>query len=460
MAMDYDYGNPCEHGALTQRSEHIISIDICFDLFTPPIIEREDVNRTLNGDRTDKRNFRERVGAIHPGHEQIAPYAHHIRIILYNLEDPLDKFMTFCRIAGLRPPITGVPIEAIRQGFFAPKQLAWVQTWLRSMSSSNWPVAFQIEALLRNGVANTAEVKDLRPRIDELIRRHQPLAARIMRFFVARAASRPPSQTIQDCFELVVQAKLGNVRPEAPAGRFYCHHVTVTPTRLILEGPNILQSNRVIREYEGYEDNFIRVDFRDEDRLQYRWDREVDGAAFVRQRVGSFLKGGFFLAGKHFTFLAYSQSALREHAVWFVSSFKHDTKGLVDAHTIRDSLGDFSGCIYSPSKYAARMAVSQLHFPQAFHLIAYQQAFTATDPSVMIHREQWSEVPDIVENGVMFSDGIGTISEDLGDSIWQTLCIARRDGGANAVKPSAVSDFTFESIVLTRTTVPDQIPWL
>ncbi|KAG1756898.1 RNA dependent RNA polymerase-domain-containing protein [Suillus paluster] len=46
-------------------------------------------------------------------------------------------------------------------------------------------------------------------------------------------------------------------------------------------------------------------------------------------------------------------------------------------------------------------------------------------------------MPDIVENGIMFSDGIGTISEKLGDEIWQTLCNARRDSSANAVKPSA-----------------------
>ena len=425
---------------IPQTSESRISLDICLDLFTPPIIEREDINRTLTGEWSDTKNYRDRVGALHPGHEKIAPYAHHIRIILSEPGD-LDKFKQFCRIAELRPPFEGVRIEATCQGFFTSKQLAWVQRWLTSLSS-NWRVAFQIDALLRNGIANTKELEVLRPRIDELVLRHRTSAASIMRFFVTRAMTRPPGQTIQKCFELVLKEKLGNVRPEAPAGRFYCHHVTVTPTRLILEGPNILQSNRVIREYDGYEDNFIRVDFRDEDRLQYRWDREVDGANFVRYRVGDFLKDGFKLAGKDFTFLAYSQSALREHAVWFVSSFEHATKGPVNAHTIRSSLGDFSGCISSPSKYAARMAVSWLRLCQAFPLIAFQQAFTATDPSVKIHRLQWSEMPDIVENGVMFSDGVGTISEDLGDLIWQTLCNARRDGGAHAVKPSAVSGFT------------------
>ena len=69
-------------------------------------------------------------------------------------------------------------------------------------------------------------------------------------------------------------------------------------------------------------------------------------------------------------------------------------------------------------------------------------------------------MPDIVENKVTFSDGIGTISEDLGDSIWKVLCDARRDNGANAVKPSAVSDSRLDSAVLNGTTVPNQIPWL
>jgi RNA-dependent RNA polymerase len=80
---------------------------------------------------------------------------------------------------------------------------------------------------------------------------------------------------------------------------------------MILEGPYVIQSNRVIRQWADYQDNFIQVDFRDEDRLQYRWDREVDGRSFLEQRVGGILKNGFELAGKKFEFLAYSSSALQ-----------------------------------------------------------------------------------------------------------------------------------------------------
>lgn len=105
MAVGYDFGNQY----------------ICFDLFTPPIVEREDFNRTLTGTYSDKKNYRERVGAIHPGHEQIAPYAHHIRIILSEQGD-LDKFKQFCKIAELRSPVYGVRIEATCQGFFTSKK--------------------------------------------------------------------------------------------------------------------------------------------------------------------------------------------------------------------------------------------------------------------------------------------------------------------------------------------------
>ena len=40
--------------------------------------------------------------------------------------------------------------------------------------------------------------------------------------------------------------------------------------------------------------------------------------------VGGILKDGFELGGRRFEFLAYSTSALREHAVWFITPLKRD----------------------------------------------------------------------------------------------------------------------------------------
>jgi RNA-dependent RNA polymerase len=42
-----------------------------------------------------------------------------------------------------------------------------------------------------------------------------------------------------------------------------------------------------------------------------------------------------------FEFLGYSNSALREHAVWFVSPFEHPEKGHITANYITDNLGNF-----------------------------------------------------------------------------------------------------------------------
>lgn len=86
-------------------------------------------------------------------------------------------------------------------------------------------------------------------------------------------------------------------------------------------------------------------------------------------------------------------------------------------------LGVFDEVIHQPSKYAARMA----------------QAFTATDPSVRIRREDFEEIEDLGEKPYIYTDGVGTISRELGTMIWDELCKVRRDRGAGAVEPSAVS---------------------
>lgn len=112
-----------------------------------------------------------------------------------------------------------------------------------------------------------------------------------------------------------------------------------------------------------------------------------------------------------------------------MNPFVHPEKGLVTAQGIRDSLGDFSQLLRYPSKYAARIA----------------QAFTATDPSVSITRDQWEEMPDLGEEPYLYTDGVGTISPELGDMIWEALCAARPEGRRRGIKPSAVSMFRLYS---------------
>ncbi|CAL1705570.1 unnamed protein product [Somion occarium] len=375
---------------------------LCFDLFVPPILQREHFNRSLTGDEwEDNQKFRQRIDSVNPSHAVVAPYAHQVRLVLHH-ENDIRDFSKLCFVAELQRPFRA-QVEADAMGFFAHKQLYCVRVWLQQCK---WPIAFQLEALLRNGLLNTDELlHELRGPIQALIDKDSDLAADHLRTLTEAIRTKDSSQTAMDCLTAICQKTSAPLRPRLSAGNFLCHHVTVTPTRILLEGPYPIQSNRVIRRYAEYHDNFIRIDFRDEDRLQYRWEPDVDE-----------------IGGRLFQFLAYSSSALRQHAVWFMHPFVDNGGNLIDAAIIRSRLGDFSGVIKSPSKYAARMA----------------QAFTATDPSVKVPRQCVEEMEDLGSDPYLHTDGVGTISKELGDQIWDALCKDRDEHyRKTAVQPSA-----------------------
>lgn len=316
-------------------------------------------------------------------------------------------------------PVSVSRVYADKMVFFQRNNLYHVERWIKTM---NWENAFQIESCLRGDLLTPHDLLfTLRDTIERVIRNHGALASRLLYMFSLALQRRTGNETPSACLARVC-ADIPNIKPlRLSPGQFLCHHVVVTPSRMLLEGPYATQSNRVIRQYQDHDptfvERFLRVEFCDEDRLAYRWDREVDGSWFVQRRVGGVLRDGFELAGRSFEFLAYSNSSLHEHAVWFVSPFDDPEEGYVNAESIRAGLGDFSDLLRTPSKYAARIA----------------QAFTSTDPSVKIRRDQWEEQPEL---GV-HTDGVGTISQELADKIWEEKCRASDNLREHRVKPSA-----------------------
>jgi RNA-dependent RNA polymerase len=448
IGIGYD-GQPCELMTIRSVSKltiTVISIDICFDTLTPPVMEGIDFHRVMTGDKEiDNRKFKKRIGSLHSGHSIVAPYAPQLRIMLFHNPNSniIKTFMDMCETAGIARSVIlqcegHNQIEALANGFFNPRRLYNLH---EKMATFEWSVAFQLESLLHNGLLHTGDIEELLPRVEALckknkIQRRANFVGDFLRRYNEALQSRSPRESPLRCFERVLEGFT-----YSDFHGFRCCHVTFTPTRMILEGPYATQSNRVIRKYEGYEDHFIRVDFRDEDCLQYRWDREVDGSSFVRERVGTTLKQGFVLAGRRFEFLAYSNSALHEHAVWFMNPFDLPGIGRITADYIRRSLGNFEGSklLKQPSKYAARLA----------------QAFTATDPSVKIRRDEWEEVSDLGSEPYLFTDGVGTISQQLADRIFKELTIGRRE---IPMTPSAVSRAYFlSSSLLTFVVVSNPI---
>ncbi|KAH8995451.1 RdRP-domain-containing protein [Lactarius akahatsu] len=391
---------------------------IIFDLFAPPNFEKE--GPAAEGvRRRGQYKTRDRILTLDDAHASIAPYAHHLRVLLTDPDDLL-KFEKVCHVAECKPrPIRISRVDALAKGFFTHHELYNIQRWIETM---DWKTAFQVEAYLRCGLLNTHDLLHslLKP-IEDVIRDYGNEASELLRLFSVELKTRQPNNNPIDCLARV-RSEHPTLRPLRLAqGHISCHYVVITPSRILLEGPYPTQSNCVIRRYQSHDpafgERFIRVEFRDEDRLHYRWDGDVDGSWFLQQRVGGILRDGFTLGGRTFEFLAYSMSSLREHSVWFMAPFRDPEEGYVTAENIRASLGNFSRLLRTPSKYAARIA----------------QAFTATDPSTKIYRDQWEEQPELGPH----TDGVGTISPQLAAKIWEEKCKASGNTRGDCVEPSA-----------------------
>lgn len=249
-------------------------------------------------------------------------YASLVLRLVFTSKKESERFSRLSEAAGLRHIQT---YEAMieRRGLFSAARLDLLEWNLRKF---NWCVAFQLASLLQNLVLDTAELLGLLPRIREIVRVHgRTYTAKFLKEFRNQASalwySDDPSESILSCFESTERefAKHGDTLSLVPDdGSYYQSlHVIITPTTMFLNGPYPEQSNRVIRRYDvGHQENFLRVTFRDENHLQYRVDRDIDGPGFIKARFGEFLKNGLSIAGRVFDFLAYSQSALKEHSVW------------------------------------------------------------------------------------------------------------------------------------------------
>jgi RNA-dependent RNA polymerase len=155
-------------------------------------------------------------------------------------------------------------------------------------------------------------------------------------------------------------------------------------------------SNRVVRKFideEGFSStSFLRIQIADEN------GSKIFGFDFtkpIEDRICSVLTSGTVVNGRHYSFLAYSSSQLKESSIWMVSP-----EGRWNVETMRDSMGDFSSC-QSPSKYAARIG-------QCFSTTYQGLAGNGTFNGIIRHTEV-SDVPSAYTN-TPHSDGNGLIS--------------------------------------------------
>ncbi|KAL4196139.1 hypothetical protein AMTRI_Chr04g244530 [Amborella trichopoda] len=186
-------------------------------------------------------------------------------------------------------------------------------------------------------------------------------------------------------------------------GLVYVHRVQVTPSKVYFYGPEVNVSNRVLRQFSNYIDNFLRISFIDEDFGSIRSTdlskRMASGAeekhTTVYGRVLSTLKNGIVIGDKKFEFLAFSSSQLRDNSAWMFSPIDGIT-----AANIRQWMGDFSG-IRNVAKCAARMG----------------QSFGSSTETLNVKPEEVERISDIKNGKYVFSDGIGKISLEFAKKV-------------------------------------------
>lgn len=271
----------------------------------------------------DRQFYRMSALPIRAFHPRATPYISvAMRLVLVSQGD-LDKFFIFAKLADLHR-VQNQIIRADNRKLFTDAELDRVE---ESILCFDWRVAFQLESLLRNMDVDATELLGLLPRVKELVESYGSFyVADLLRTFskrvhflthISKDTLKPVISCLDSCHEEVT--KLGNPTSPLLVDKALCQtfHAMITPTTVLLTGPFPERSNRVIRRYgKQNEENFLRVEFREEDGLQYRLDRDVNGRASLRHRIEPFLKEKLIIAGRCFEFLAYSQSALQEHSVW------------------------------------------------------------------------------------------------------------------------------------------------
>mmetsp|Transcript_30181 Transcript_30181/g.33728 ORF Transcript_30181/g.33728 Transcript_30181/m.33728 type:complete len:264 (-) Transcript_30181:729-1520(-) len=205
--------------------------------------------------------------------------------------------------------------------------------------------------------------------------------------------------------------------PEEVPNMCLTFRVIVTHFKTYLVGPVWEQSNRILRQYKEHEDYFLRVSFADDDfgKLNPRDLNNNEMDVTFREC----LKQGMDICGRHYDFLAFSSSQLRESSLWMFAP----TGGLTSAK-IRKAMGNFEN-IKIVGKYAARMG----------------QCFSGTNDTIVLSEDGVKYIDDItiVERVPMspsefrrkvfagkleelvaeyvFSDGIGKISMKTAEKV-------------------------------------------
>ncbi|TKR67258.1 hypothetical protein L596_023438 [Steinernema carpocapsae] len=195
---------------------------------------------------------------------------------------------------------------------------------------------------------------------------------------------------------------------DLPTNCVMVRKIMVMPSRTLLMPPEVMMTNRVIRQFG--EENALRCVFRDDggNKLvpkEFTRGRSVEGQSVtIKEIVKGTLSSGIVISDRHYRFLAWSNSQMRDHGCYMYADIitQDETTGeeiVQDITTIRKWMGDFSSSRNVP-KLMSRMG----------------QCFTQAQPTIRLGPSHWCVEKDFFTGPFgnptkyCFSDGVGRIS--------------------------------------------------
>jgi RNA-dependent RNA polymerase len=246
-------------------------------------------------------------------------------------------------------------------------------------------VRYQLEVCISRGLLNEYSIT---PEFLAKLAALEPMKARLQLEYLA-----DQNKPLVDPLTLLddPEAKYyfpGNTTPH------YCalvRKVNVTPTTMRLNTPVVETSNRILRAFSNVQDRFLRVQFVDEkesDRICRTNDKNYEE---VWNRILRTFYQGIQIGDRHYEFLAYGSSQLRQCGAYFFAPI-----GDYTCDSIRQWMGSFDH-IRVVAKYAARVG----------------QCFSTTRPVRGSCNPTIHAIEDTERNGYCFTDGVGIISSFL-----------------------------------------------
>ncbi|KAF3188622.1 hypothetical protein TWF788_000370 [Orbilia oligospora] len=256
-------------------------------------------------------------------------------------------------------------------------------------ASLTYPLRYQLEACISQGCVSEYNVsKEFIDKLVAIEEREPNLAVRILETVV------DSGKRYYDPMEILDIKPERRFKAQIPKYCVETRKATITPTMIYYANPVVETSYRVIRHFFNHKDRFLRVQFTDEKLHGKISATELDTSHELFTRVSKALTNGIKIGDRHFQFLAFGNSQLRQHGAYFFADGPDLT-----CEDIRKWMGKFEK-IKVVAKFSARLG-------QCFSTTRAMNGFKVKDTTI----------PDVERNGFCFTDGCGTISSSAAQLI-------------------------------------------